>query len=299
MQDMIFSTAPGARRGRSGSGRGLATLLALLVLIALGGAAWYGWQSGWLRRLGDSAVPATPTSASPTATALVAQGNLIATSAALADATARLSALQQRLAELNQQAAAASGQATRAEALLVAFAVRRAVERGQPLGYLETAMRVRFGESQPTAVDQIAGAAQKPVTAGGLAEEFMQIEPRLIGGPANEGTWDWMSRQFGGLFILRHDDMPSPAPESRVARARAALAGQRVELAIAEVERLPGKEVAVDWLAHAREWVATQRALDQLESAALSVPAPSPPAPASITQPVAAPSPAATATPAK
>jgi hypothetical protein len=70
--------------------------------------------------------------------------------------------------------------------LLVAFAVRRAIERGQPLGYLETSMRIRFGESQPKAVDQIVAAAQKPVTLAQLSEEFTTIAPRLTGGPANE-----------------------------------------------------------------------------------------------------------------
>lgn len=251
-------------------------LLGGLALVALGGGAWFGWHNGWLHMTlppGEGPAMATPAaSASATTTAIVTQGNLIATNAALADATARLTALQQRLAELNQQAITASDQATRAEALLVAFATRRAVERGQPLGYLETALRVRFGASQPTAVDEIVAATQKPVTIGGLTEEFATLEPRLVNGPANEGTWDWLSRQFGSMFVIRHDDTPSPAPESRLARARAALAGQRVDLAIAEVERMPGKDAATDWLAHARDWENTQRALDQIESAALSTP---------------------------
>jgi len=265
-----------SRPARRSSGRGLGVFLGGLVLAALAGGAWVGWHTGWLHAalpLVDSRAPAAP-AASPSATtaAIVAQSNLIATDAALADATARLSALQQRLVELNQQAAAASDQATRAEALLVALATRRAVERGQPLGYLETPLRVRFGDSQPTAVDEIIAAAQKPVTIGGLTEEFALLEPRLVSGPANEGTWDWLSRQIGSMFVIRHDDTPSPAPESRLARARAALAGQRVDLAIAEVERMPGKDAATDWLAHARDWQNTQHALDQIESAALAIP---------------------------
>ena len=266
----------------------------------LGGGAWYGWHTGWLRTalpmITDPATnpPSASASAAPSAASatIVAQGNLIATNAALADATARLTALQQRLAELGQQAAAASGQATRAESLLVALAARRAIDRGQPLGYLETALRIRFGEGQPTAVDQIVAAAQKPVTMGGLTEEFTLITPKLVNGPANEGSWDWLSRQFAGLFVIRHDDMPSPAPESRINRARIALAGQRVDLAMAEIQRMPGKDAATDWIAHAREWQATQHALDQLESAALA-PAPAPASPAT---PAAAP---ASATPAK
>jgi len=153
---------------------------------------------------------------------------------------------------------------------------------------------VRFGASQPTAVDEIVAATQKPVTIGGLTEEFATLEPRLVNGPANEGTWDWLSRQFGSMFVIRHDDTPSPAPESRLARARAALAGQRVDLAIAEVERMPGKDAATDWLAHARDWENAQRALDQIESAALSTPTVAPPAakPVAIAPASAAPAPA-------
>ncbi len=279
-------------------------MFAAVLLAGLAGGAWYGWHTGWLRNVIPAigpvigSAPVAPPSATPSAAtaAIVAQGNLIqgnmiATNAALADATVRLTALQQRLAELNQQALSASGQATRAEALMVAFAARRSVERGQPLGYLETALRTRFGETQPTAVDQIVAAAQKPVTIGGLTEEFTTLEPRLSGGPANERTWDWISRQFGSLFVIRHDDMPSPAPESRIARARAALAGQRVDLAIAEIERLPGKDVATDWLAHARDWIATQRALDQIESAALSTPTVAPIQPQPALTPALTPTP--------
>ncbi len=274
--------------------------MATLVLIGLVAGAWFGWHTGWLHKslpaLLSPPAPTTPVAAPTAATAtIVAQGNLIATNAALADATARLSALQQRLAELNQQAVAASGQATRAEALLVALAARRAVDRGQPLGYLETALRVRFGDSQPTAVDQIVAAAQKPVTIGGLTEQFIMLQPRLTAGPASEGSWDWMSRQIAGMFVIRHDDMPSPAPESRMTRARIALAGQRVDLAIAEVERMPGKDAATDWLAHARDWLATQHALDQLESTALATPTVAPITPPATVQ--AAPPAATTTTP--
>jgi hypothetical protein len=276
-----------------------------LVLAALGGGAWVGWHTGWLHASLppiDSKTGIVPAATPSAATAvIVAQGNLIATNAALADATARLTALQQRLVELNEQAIAASDQATRAEALLVASATRRAVERGQPLGYLETALRVRFGDSQRAAVDEIIAATQKPVTIGGLTEEFAILEPRLVNGPASEGTWDWLSRQIGSVFIIRHDDTPSPAPESRITRARAALAGQRVDLAIAEVERMPGKDAAADWLAHAKDWEATQHALDQIESAALAIPTIAPPvvkaAVVAPAKPADAPQPAETTSP--
>ena len=281
MQDMTFRPSVEKRRSTR---RISLTLAVALVLAGLSAGAWLSWRHGWFHvdvvaQPAPTGAPAS-TAASTSAT-IVAQGNLIATNAALADATARLTALQQRLAELDQQAAAASGQATRAEALLVALTVRRAIERGQPLGMLETPLRQRFGTSQPAAVDQIIAAGAKPVTLGALTEEFASIAPHLTGGPANEGTWDWLTRQIGGMFIIRHDDMPSPAPESRIARARMALTGGRVDLAVAEIERLPGRDAAGEWLAHARDYEASQHALDQIESAALTLPAapPMPPAP--------------------
>jgi hypothetical protein len=100
----------------------------------------------------------------------------------------------------------------------------------------------------------------------------------LTGGSPDEGGWQWFKREMGNLFVIRHDDMPSPSPERRVDRVRSFLAGNRVDMAIIEVERMPGHDAATEWLAHARDYVMTQHALDQLETAALVTPTPPPPA---------------------
>jgi len=42
-----------------------------------------------------------------------------------------------------------------------------------------------------------------------------------------------------------------------------------VDQALAETMRLPGAARAADWISRARRYVAAQRALDELESAAL------------------------------
>ena len=61
----------------------------------------------------------------------------------------------------------AEGSAGRADALLVAFAARRAIDRGVALGYLETLLVDRFGSRHPRAVATIvtgvarAGPAQR------------------------------------------------------------------------------------------------------------------------------------------
>ncbi len=251
-----------------------ALVILLLVLAAIAAGAWYGWQSGALRLILPGSVPAPllAPAALPSQSIAAATANAAATDAALTSAAAKLSALEQRLAELNQQAAAAAGQASHAEALMVAFAARRAIERGQPLGFLEAQLRVRFGDSQPNAVNQVIAAAQRPMTVPMLSEQLVRLEPQLIGGSASEGGWEWLNRQMSELFVIRRDSTASPTPESRVERAREAISGGRIASAIAEVERMPGKDAATDWLARARDLVATQRALDQLESASLSFP---------------------------
>lgn len=287
MQDMASSQSyTGTPLPRRHSGRGVAVVMAVVVLAGLGGAAWLGWRDGWIQV--GSLMQAPSPSAEPSAetSASAAAVSLAATDAALVAANGKLAALEQRLAELNQQAIAASGQASHAEALLIAFAARRAIERGQPLGYLENQLRVRFGNTQPNAVDLVVKAARKPVTLAQLNEDFATLQPQLVGGAPDEGTWDWLTRQVGELFVIRHDDMPSPTPESRAVRTRAALAGGRVADAIAEVERMPGKDAATEWLARAREYAMTQNALDQLETAALAIPV-APPAVAATSAPIA------------
>jgi hypothetical protein len=272
MQDMTFGSPLALQNARQGRGRPV--LVVLLILAVLAGGAWYGWHSGRLQ----ISISGTPLATQPLPSATISQAaevtsaNLAATDATLAAAAAKVSALEQRLAELNQQAIAAAGQAGEAEALLVAFAARRAIERGQPLGYLESQLRVRFGNTQPVAVDRVIAAAQKPVTLAMLGETFERLSPQLIGGVKGEGTWDWLNREMSELFVIRHADMPSPTPESRAARVREALAGGRIGVAIAEVERMPGKDAATEWLAHARDYAMTEHALDQLETASLSFP---------------------------
>lgn len=293
MQDMTFGSPLAMQRSRSGRGR--VVLAILLILASISAGLWYGWKTGWLE-VHVSGLPTAPVpspSASMSQAAAQTTANLAATDAALTAAAAKVSALEQRLAELNQQAVAAAGQASQAEALLVAFAARRAIERGQPLGYLEAQLRVRFGNTQQAAVERVIAAAQKPVTLGLLSETFEKLSPQLIGGAASEGTWEWMTRQMGELFVIRHADTPSPTAESRAARVREALAGGRIDVAIAEVERMPGKDAATEWLARARDFVAAERALDQLETAALSFP-PTPPVAkpaAAVATPEAAPEP--------
>lgn len=271
------------------------------------GAAWLGWRNGLIDvQIGDSGVPQlvtspiAPPSPSASAAEAVAVANRAQVDAQIDSASAKLAALEQRLAELNQQAIAASGNASHAEALLLAFAARRAVERGQPLGWIEAQLRARFGQTQGAAVDRVIAAGAMPVTISQLGEEFELLGTQLVGGTKDEGTWDWFSRQVSDLFVIRHDDSPSPAPELRLERTRAFLAGGKVEAAVAEIEKMPGRAAANDWIVHARDYMAAQRALDQLEAAALTGAQPvSAPAtlPATLPMPEAAEAPASAPAP--
>ena len=212
---------------------------------------------------------------------------------AVAVTESRVSGLEARLAQIDAQAANASNNAARAEGLLIAFAVRRSIDRGVGLGYLEGQLRERFAESQPRAVAAIISAAQAPVTLDVLRQQLDVLTPALAGGGPDESWGSAIRRTMGGLFIVRKATSPSPAPDDRVARALLALDGGQVDTALAEVARMPARAAATDWMANARRYIEAHRALDILEAAALTAPHAPAPAPSPAAAPVS-PSPTTT-----
>ena len=268
----------------------MAALLAAALLTGAAGAAWVTWYYGWLTVdmrpfRNDADQPLAASSPAPAASPAPAP--------LPPQVTAQIAALEARLAELDREAKAASGNASRAESLLIAFAARRAIERGQPLGYLENQLRLRFGAAQPQAVDRIINASTRPITLDLLNEQLFLIEADLTLSSPNETTWDWMKREMADLFIIRHEESPSPAPENRLDRARQHLAGGRVAAAANEVSRMPGREAAKNWLTMAQSYVQTQSALDAVENAAILQPQAAA-QPAEPARPSAAPLPTAT-----
>ena len=197
---------------------------------------------------------------------------------------AALTTLETRTAAVAANAAAAGGEASRAEALLIAFAARRAVDRGAPLGYLEEQLRQRFGAAQPRAVLVIGQMARAPVTLEDLRVGLDGIGTAIATGHGGEGIWASLQRELGSLVILRSTGSASPLPADRLARARRLLDGGQVEAARAEVGRLPGAAVAVNWLAMAKRYLLARQALDAIESAAIlgqgNPPVPAVPTPA-------------------
>lgn len=181
----------------------------------------------------------------------------------------RISELEQRLARLDVQADAAAGNAARAEGLLIAFAARRAIERGDRLGYLADQLRMRFGVAEPAAVQAVLAVDPDPVTLDQLLARLDGLAPELAEGTGNEGTLAWLSRELGELFVVRREDAPSPAPERRLERARQFLESGRAEAAIAEIHNLPNAGSASDWITDAERYAAAQRGLERIEAAAI------------------------------
>lgn len=194
----------------------------------------------------------------------------------------RIAALEARVAQLAQATAAGSGSLGRAEGLLLAFASRRALDRGLALGLIEGQLNNHFGTRQPRAVAMIIAAARQPVTLDTLKSELETLAPKLAGNSPDEGWWDGMTRSLSGLFIVRQADAPSTAPAERLIRASDAIALGRVDQALAEVARLPNRAFAEDWIAKAKRHVEAHRALDLLEAAAIVGPSEPPPPPAIV-----------------
>jgi hypothetical protein len=188
------------------------------------------------------------------------------------ETTRRVNRLEERLAQLDHQSRAAVGNADRAEGLLVAFAARRAVDRGVSLGYIETLLRERFAASEPQAVATVLTSAQQPVTLQQLQKEFQEVAPHLGGGGPDQSWWRAFRTELAGLVTIRRQGTPSTQPAERLRRANRALDTGQVEVALLEVLRLPNYPRAEGWIAKARRFIGAHRALDRLESAALLEP---------------------------
>jgi len=181
----------------------------------------------------------------------------------------RVAQLEARLAQVERTTQLAAGSAGRADALVVAFAARRAIDRGAPLGFLENLLVDRFGAQHAKAVATIISASRAPVRLDELTEEYAALEPELRGSGPKESWWAGFRREFGSLVEIRRADKASTKPETRYRRAADRLSSGDVEGALAETMRLPAAEAAGGWAARARRYVAAHQSLDELESAAL------------------------------
>lgn len=274
---------PKARR-RSGSLR--AILIAALGSFLLGAAlvGYIAYRSDLAFQSSEGASvpsqvadtePAGQTSPSPTPTATETGTAQVEAVERVAEQQGgieqRLAAAEQRLARLDLQAQAAAGNTARAEGLLIAFAARRALERGAELGYLADQLRLRFGDALPNAVRTVVATSRDPITLDQLIARLEGLAPELADAPEENG-FARLRRELSELFIIRRESAPSPQPQRRLDRARLFLESGRVESAIAEVRNLPGAEQAESWIADAHRYAAAKDALDLIETAAVLEP---------------------------
>jgi hypothetical protein len=254
-------------------------LAAIAFLVGVAATAWLlaHWSDA-ARLAGVAAPPAAP------APVFTVQRQPAAAAGAPAQGSApdvelirRVNFLEERLAAIDLQSRAAVGNAGRAEALLVAFAARRAIDRGVQLGYIESLLRDRFA-SQPQAVATILTAAHAPVTLQQLQARFNDVSPHLGGGGQNQSWWQAFRTELASVVTVRREGTPSTLPAERLRRAAHAIDSGQVEVALLEVLRMPGRDNARDWIGDASRYVAVHHALDAIETAALLEPQPAVPA---------------------
>jgi hypothetical protein len=205
----------------------------------------------------------------------------------------RLAALEQRFGQIDSSSRVAVGSADRTEALLVAFAARRAIDRGVQLGFLEPMLRQRFAATQGPAVGMIIAAGRQPVTLTQLQGELERLGPQLMGAPPDQSWWGAVRSELGSLIVVRRADTPSSEPSERFDRARRWLQAGEVAAAVAEVQRMPGQDYGADWVVKARRYAIAHQALDAIETAALlephAPPQPQPQAAPALARPAAQP----------
>ena len=184
-------------------------------------------------------------------------------------AGARIASLEARLGQVENATRRAEGSAGRTDALVVAFATRRAIDRGVPLGYLETLLVDRFGARHPQAVATIVTASRSPVRLDELIADYATLGRELRGGGPRDSWWSNVQRELGSLVDIHKANVPSAKPEARYLRAQSRLQSGDVDSALAETMRLPGASRAGAWVTKARRYVGAHRALDEIESSAL------------------------------
>jgi hypothetical protein len=248
-----------------------ARLLIGLVLI-LAGAATTTWGLAHYqpaaRFLGI--VPAAPPVApKPVAVTSTPSPQITLAAQPQTPENARIAQLEDRLARVENATQRAEGSAGRADALVVAFAARRAIDRGVALGYLENLLVDRFGGDHRGAVATVITASHQPVRLDDLITEYDSLGPDLRRGGPQDSWWTNLKRELGGLVEVHSAERPATNPEAQYQRARQRLVSGDVDQAMAETMRLPGAARAGDWVTKARRYILAHRALDEIESAAL------------------------------
>jgi hypothetical protein len=261
-----MNTAMASGANRTGSGWGTRLLIAMALILA--GAVAAAWA---LARYDQAArvlgvAPVESPASTPQRAILEPAPTAVRPEPADAE---RIAELEARLSRVERSTQRVEGSAGRADALLVAFTARRAIDRGVALGFLEPLLVDRFGGTHPGAVARIITGSHSPVQLNELTNEYRTLGPELRSSAPEDGWWTQFKRELNSLIKIRQADRPSTQPDARYQRALAQLEDGEVDAALAETMRLPGAPRAQLWVRKARQYVAVHRALDEVESAAL------------------------------
>lgn len=227
----------------------------LLVLPFIGGALIAGWAIKHYDLFGTEA----PVVANP------------------APATIQAERLSVPPPPTDSATALAPGNGARTEGMLIASAARRAIDAGQPLGYVGDQLRLRFGGSQPQHVATLLSASTRPTTLASLQSGLDTIGDMLLSRNDSSGLLLRIQREMGELFVLRKEGTLSTAPSQRLMRAKQHVSNGNIATAISEVQKMPGAARGLDWLTKAETYVSARKALDAIERAAATAPEAVPP----------------------
>lgn len=250
---------------RKGSNWGARLLVGLVLILA--GAAAAVWALAHYEPAARFLGIVQPAPATPKPVALAAPP--VPQRAAGPPSNGQIVELQARLARVENATQRAEGFAGRADALVVAFAARRAIDRGVALGYLEPLLMDRFGTQHQQAVATVITASRQPVRLNDLISQYETLGPALRSGGSKDNWWTNFKSELGTLIEIHAAQRPAVNPDARYARARLRLETGDVDQALAETMRLPGAANAQDWVGRARRYILAHRALDEIESAAL------------------------------
>src|SRR5690242_3290958 len=191
---------------RNGSRWGTRLLVGLvLILVGAGAAVWglshYQSAARFLGVVQPAPVPLAPKPVAVTAGA--------AQPAPAPPTNAQITELQARVARVENATQRAEGFAGRADALVVAFAARRAIDRGVALGYLEPLLTDRFGALHQQAVGTIIAASRQPVRLNDLIAEYDALGPDLRRGGPQDSWWTSVKRELGSLVEVHPAKRPA------------------------------------------------------------------------------------------
>ena len=195
-------------------------LLIALVLILVGAAAATWGLAHYQPAARFLGVAAPTEQLTPKPVALASAPAQAPPAASQPVPNAQIAELQARLERVENATQRAEGFAGRADALVVAFAARRAIDRGVALGYLEPLLVDRFGAQHQQAVGTIIASSRQPVRLNDLNAEYESLGPELRRGGPEDSWWTNFKREVGSLIEVHPAGRLPVNPDARYLRAK-------------------------------------------------------------------------------